>query len=122
MRSGAIAIGRSVRGANDSGENSMNDPSRRGFLVAAGALPLTAAAAQTGGAAAASRIAADLQTYIGFGNKQSGGVGDTACGHWLAAELEAASFAVQKPGLSVPFFDPDNGVIQASEARAAIWP
>lgn len=109
-------------GPNDSGENSMNDPSRRSFLVAAGALPLTAAAAPTGGAAAASRIASDLATYIGFGNKQSGGIGDTACGHWLATELEAAGFAVQKPGLSVPFFDDARCTIQAGEVRSAIWP
>ena len=61
----------------------MTEPTRRGFLAGAAVLPL-ATAANADAAAAPDAIAADLATYIGFGNKQSGGAGDTACGHWLA--------------------------------------
>ncbi|WP_432769848.1 hypothetical protein [Sphingopyxis sp.] len=63
-----------------------------------------------------------MDAYIGFGNKQSGGDGDRACGHWLAGELEAAGFAVQMPKLSVPFFDAEQCTITAGDARAIIRP
>ena len=82
----------------------MTEPTRRGFLAGAAVLPL-ATAANADAAAAPDAIAADLATYIGFGNKQSGGAGDTACGHWLATELERAGFTVEKPPISVPWFE-----------------
>ena len=99
----------------------MDDPTRRRFLAAAGALPLTATASAVD-AAMTVPIAADLETYFGFGDKQSGGVGDRACGLWLAGELEAAGYAVEMPKLSVPFFDADDCTIQAGEARAILRP
>ncbi len=99
----------------------MDDPTRRRFLAAAGALPVMAAASDVD-TATTNRIAADLETYIVFGNKQSGGVGDRACGHWLAGELEAAGFAVKMPKLSVPFFDAADCTIQAGESRAILRP
>ncbi|BBE34143.1 hypothetical protein [Sphingosinicella microcystinivorans] len=57
-----------------------------------------------------------------MGNKQSGGQGDTAAGHWMAGELEAAGFAVEKPVISVPFFTPQRADIVCGDARAALWP
>lgn len=99
----------------------MDDPTRRRFLAATGALPLMAAASDVD-TATTNRIAADVGTYIEFGNKQSGGVGDRACGHWLAGELEAAGFAVQMPKLSVPFFDAGDCTIQAGESRTILRP
>ena len=69
----------------------MTKSTRRGFLAGATALPL-AGAANARTAATPGTIAADLSAYIGFGNKRSGGAGDTACGDWLAAELERARF------------------------------
>lgn len=100
----------------------MTDPTRRGFLVGAAALPLTAPAAAAHDAGASDSIAADLATYIGFGNKQSGGPGDDACGHWLADELARAGFATEKPALSVPWFEPGRCEIAAGDARAPLHP
>lgn len=85
-------------------------------------MPLTAAAAATTETTRTDAIASDLATYIGFGSKQSGGRGDTACGHWLASELDAAGFKVEKPRLSVPFFDPLDCSIAVGTARASLWP
>jgi hypothetical protein len=97
----------------------MTKPTRRGFLAGATALPI-ATAATLDAATAPDAIAADLSTYIGFGNKQSGGAGDTACGHWLAAELERAGFVVEKVPISVPWFDEERCEIIAGEARATL--
>lgn len=97
----------------------MTKPTRRGFLAGATALPL-AGAAHVDAATAPDAVAADLSAYIGFGNKQSGGAGDTACGHWLAAELERAGFAVEKVPVSVPWFDEERCEIALGEARATL--
>lgn len=96
----------------------MDGPTRRGFLAGASALPLTAATAHD----ATATVASDLAHYIGFGSKVSGGEGDEASGHWLAAELERAGFAVAKPVLSVPWFRPRRCDIVSGGARATLWP
>lgn len=96
----------------------MNGPTRRGFLAGAAVLPLTAAAPPE----RVATVADDLARYIGFGGKQSGGEGDTASGHWLAAELEQAGFTVGKPALSVPWFAPRRCKIVVGETRASLWP
>lgn len=98
-----------------------SEPTRRGFLAGSAALPL-AAAAHAEGTETAAAVARDLDRYLGFGNKQSGGDGDTACGRWLASELERAGFAVDKPAISVPWFAPGDCAIAAGDARAALWP
>lgn len=98
----------------------MNGPTRRGFLAGTAALPMTAAAA--GEADGMASVAEDLARYIGFGNKQSGGEGDTAAGHWLADELVRAGFAVEKPGISVPWFRSRRCDIVAGDSRAALLP
>lgn len=98
----------------------MGEPTRRGFLVGTAILPVAAkAAVDTGGGPS---IAADLATYIGFGNKASGESGDSACGHWLASELERSGFTVAKSAISVPWFEPDHCEIDAGRARAPLWP
>src|SRR3546814_19721838 len=94
----------------------MMKSSRRGFLAGATALPLAGAASAQ--AAAAARIAADLSTYIGFGNKRSGGPGDTPSGHWLAAELASAGSAVDNLPTRVPWFAGGDGELATGDARA----
>jgi len=103
------------------GEGGMNEATRRGFLAGTGALPLAAWAAEVEGEQAGS-VAADLAKYVGFGSKQSGGKGDSDSGDWMAAELEAAGFAVERQPLSVPWFAARRCEIEASGARAALWP
>lgn len=100
----------------------MNGPTRRNFLAGLSAVPLTAAVAGTSETGRPDRIADDLATYIGFGSKQSGGKGDTACGHWLASQLKTAGYAVDTPRLSVPFFDPADCKLSLGDVHASLWP
>ena len=100
----------------------MTKSTRRGFLAGATALPLAAAVNAQATAAVPDAIAADLATYIGFGNKQSGGAGDSACGDWLAAELDRAGFAVETLPISVPWFEGEGCEIVMGETRAPLHP
>lgn len=95
--------------------------SRRGFLAAGAALPVGAAMARVPEDAQA-RVAADLGKYIGFGSKQAGGAGDNACGDWLASELGALGFKVERQDVLVPFFEPERAELVCGTAKAAIWP
>src|SRR3546814_435842 len=99
----------------------MTEATRRGFLAGATALPV-AGAVNAADTTAPDRIAADLSTYIGFGNKRSGGAGNSACGHWLAAELERAGFAVDQLPISVPWFEGEDCEIALGDARAPLHP
>lgn len=97
---------------------------RRAFLAASGAAPLLAAApalARPDGTPTAT-VADDLARYIGFGNKQSGGAGDIACGEWLERELAATGFATQRQTFSVPWFEAEAADLAAGDARASVWP
>src|SRR3546814_19144418 len=94
----------------------MMNSTRGGFLAGATALPL-ASATNAAATTAPDTIAADLSTYIGFGNKRSAGAGDSACGHWLEAELERAGFAVDKLPISVPWFEGEDCEIAQGDAR-----
>lgn len=53
----------------------------------------------------AETVAADLDRYIAFGVKFSGGPGDRDCGLWLDQELRAAGFATTRQDFPVPGFD-----------------
>ena len=107
--------------------------SRRTFLAGSAALPLTAAMPVTRPlpvtAAAAklsldleSKVAVDLDRYVGFGNKRAGGAGDMACGAWLAAELGGLGFKVERQNISVPFFEPTQSELRCGDTRAPLWP
>lgn len=98
------------------------EATRRVFLAGSAALPLAAQAATAANMDTLAQVAADLNRYIGFGGKASGGPGDAACGHWLADELGKAGFAVDKPALSVPWFEPARCEIVVGDTRAALWP
>jgi len=68
------------------------------------------------------RVAADLEKYIGFGSKRAGGAGDNACGTWLAAELEGPGFKVERQEVATPFFEPERSELLCAEAKAPLWP
>ena len=99
-------------------------PSRRQFLAASAiSVPLASRA----GVALAEpstiqSVDADLRHYIGFGNKQSGGPGDQACGHWLEDELGKAGYSIERQGFSVPWFEEERAELISGEARALVWP
>ncbi|HYE46393.1 MAG TPA: hypothetical protein VEA44_11550 [Caulobacter sp.] len=72
----------------------------RRAVVAAGTLAGAAeAAVPTAG------MAADLDRYVGFGSKRSGGAGDEAGGQWLASRLEALGYATRRQAIEVPFIE-----------------
>lgn len=100
----------------------MHETSRRAVLVGGAALPLVATAGAALSPARTDRVAADLDRYIGFGIKHAGGPGDTACGTWLAAELEQAGFTVERQRVSVPFFELRRCELHCGETKATVWP
>lgn len=95
--------------------------SRRTFLVGGAALPVTAAIAKVSADLQAS-VAGDLDRYIGFGSKQAGGAGDTACGDWLAGELERLGCNIERQEFSTPFFEPARSELVCADAKAPLWP
>lgn len=68
------------------------------------------------------RISADLDRYIAFGNKASGGAGDTATGEWLEAELRRAGAETVRQSFDTPFFSPKRAEVIAGEARVPVLP
>jgi hypothetical protein len=98
----------------------MAGPSRRSFLAGGIAAPAVAAIPAVADTAR-EQVAADLARYIGFGNKQSGGPGDVACGAWLAGELEQLGFRVERQPFSAPFFEPDRCELSCGTAKAEVW-
>jgi hypothetical protein len=107
-------------------DNGMNDTSRRSFLGAGALVSLAgasaAAAKPAADAPAKSAIEADLLNYVGFGQKRAGGVGDTACGEWLAGELEKAGYTVEKQAFQVPFFEASAAELVCGDAKASVYP
>lgn len=98
--------------------------SRRNFLVGAASLPVTAAAASAANVSIdrQASVAADLDKYIGFGSKQAGGAGDTACGAWLAAELTGLGFSIERQEFATPFFEPARSELSSGGSKAPLWP
>jgi acetylornithine deacetylase/succinyl-diaminopimelate desuccinylase-like protein len=81
----------------------MIDTNRRTFLGAGALVSLGGASASAASPPpSGASIEADLLKYVGFGEKRAGGVGDTACGEWLAGELEKAGYKVEKQSFSGP--------------------
>lgn len=99
----------------------MFDTSRRAFLGAGALVPLGAAGASLQ-PAPESVIEQDLLRYVGFGNKRAGGEGDNACGDWLAGELEAAGFTVERQSYSVPYFETSRAELSCGEATSGVYP
>jgi hypothetical protein len=107
------------------------DASRRTFLgagafVSLGGTAMTAAASSAGAANApppsAQTIEADLRKYVGFGNKRAGGPGDTACGNWLAGELDRAGYTVERQTFQAPYFEASKAELSIEGATAPVLP
>ena len=54
--------------------------------------------------AIAARITADLERHAGFGDKFSGGPGDTANASWIAGRLRASGYLVDESTFEAPYF------------------
>lgn len=83
----------------------VNGPTRRHVLatgtLAAAVAPISGGLVQ----ATPDSVREDLERYIGFGIKASGGAGDNACGAWLEGELERQGFKLHRQTFSVPYFN-----------------
>lgn len=88
-------------------------------LAGAGAAGLAGAASA---AAAREPVAADLARYIGYGLKAAGGPGDMAAAAWIAGELAAQGFAVERHAVDVPAFAPAVTRVAAGEAMLDVLP
>jgi hypothetical protein len=67
-------------------------------------LPRRARAQNEAAAALTERLHADLARHAGFGDKFSGGPGDTATAEWIAARLRASGYSVAESEFDAPFF------------------
>ena len=101
----------------------MTEPTRRdllagsGLIVAAGSIPAIAAPDPKSG-----QTAADLDRYIGFGIKATGGPGDNACGAWIEDQLRRAGYTVDRQSFDAPFFDVARAELSAGSATAPVIP
>lgn len=62
-----------------------------------------------------------LERYQSFGDKTSGGPGDTASGEWLEGELGAMGYACQRQTYDMPTYDGE-AVLTCGAARADLIP
>ena len=106
----------------------MAEATRRDVLAVSGlalaAMPGVAMADDAVGAdgAVLAQVAADLDHYIGFGIKASGGAGDNAAGAWLQHELEGAGFLVERQAFDAPWFDVAAASLQVADTTAPLLP
>lgn len=102
-------------------------PSRRGLLVGAGAsaggLASTAMARiQTGAALDDAWHQSVVERYFSYGDKATGGPGDTAVGQWLQDELTRAGYECQRQVFDAPWFHADQASLSVEGAEAAVIP
>jgi hypothetical protein len=101
----------------------MAEPTRRdllagsGLIIAAGSMPAMAASDPEAG-----QTAADLDRYIGFGIKASGGPGDNASGAWIEDRLRRAGYKVDRQPFDAPFFEIVRAELSAGSATAPVIP
>ncbi len=94
---------------------------RREVLAGAGCVIL--APSDAGREAVAARLlSADLDRYVGYGVKASGGPGDTACGAWLDATLRDAGYVTARQEFPVPHFDARKSRLRAGDRELAVIP
>lgn len=99
----------------------MIDTNRRTFLGAGALVPLVAGATNAAARTSPASIEADLLRYVGFGNKRAGGPGDTACGEWLAAELESAGYTVERQAFLAPYFEETRCELTCGETATGVY-
>ena len=98
----------------------MTPPSRRAVLGAGGLLTMAGAADAL--PISERSIEADLKRYVAFGEKRAGGPGDTACGDWLAHELAALGYRIERQTFLAPFFETSRAALTVGTASAPVHP
>jgi hypothetical protein len=99
----------------------MIDTNRRALLGAGALLSVTGASANAA-PPPGKTLEADLLKYVGFGEKRAGGSGDTACGDWLAGELEKSGYKVDRQSFSAPFFNANRAELTLDGATVPVYP
>jgi hypothetical protein len=97
-------------------------PSRRGFIEGAGLLGLAAASPAVAQAEGSASLQALLERYAGFGDKASGGAGDTASGVWLEQLLGQYGYTTHRQVFDVPFFEARQATLSSGESQAIVIP
>jgi len=95
--------------------------SRRTLLGAGASLLAAGPALAAGPSKAQAEAQRVLERYQGFGDKASGGPGDTACGAWLEGELKALGYACVRQAFDVPAYEGE-ATLTAGKAKAAVIP
>jgi hypothetical protein len=91
--------------------------------IGAGALlPGMPLFAQDAEAALVARLDGDLRTHASFGEKFSGGHGDTSTASWIAARLRTSGFDVQESAFDAPFFVRRRTTLTAGRLTAEVEP
>lgn len=62
-----------------------------------------------------------LERYYGFGDKASGGPGDTACGAWIESELKALGYKVERQAFDTPAYEGE-ATLSSGKAKASLIP
>jgi len=96
--------------------------SRRAILGAGATLLAAAPAAAASTKAAEAGAMSVLERYAGFGDKASGGPGDTASGAWLESELKALGYAVRRQPIDVPAYEGEAPTLAIEGAKATLIP
>lgn len=97
--------------------------SRRDIMKGAGLLGAAAATPALGAALSElAAVQATLERYAGFGNKASGGPGDTASGVWLEETLTRLGYTCQRQSFEVPWFEVRQANLISGSAQAKIVP
>ena len=101
-------------------------PSRRGFIEGAGLLGLVAASPAVAQnhtqAESAAPLQALLERYVGFGDKASGGPGDTACGAWLEQLLGQYGYISHRQAFDAPFFEIRQATLSLGDSHVPVIP
>lgn len=85
--------------------------------------PAQATAAGQGTAATDDdRVAQDLERYLAFGDKASGGPGDRACGAWVEGALRASGYHAERQAFDAPFFEATRAELSTVDARVPVVP
>jgi hypothetical protein len=92
-----------------------------GAGAVAAAMPLRVRGQSASGDLTA-RIARDLETHAGFGDKFSGGPGDNATADWIAARLRRSGYAVEESSFDAPFFAPRAASLRTAQAAVTVVP
>ncbi len=88
--------------------------------VLSGAVAGVSACAASPGRAPRHGITADLRTYTGFGAKNAGGAGDTACGEWVERRLSELGYRVVRQGVDAIAIDVNRSVLVVGQRTSEL--